>query len=209
MICVNTGIEISNPQKVAYVLILRRISKGKLRETLHLSSFSLTQSLQLCPTLCDLWAVAHQAPLWDSSGKNTGVGGHVLLQGIFPTQEFNPYLLHLLHCKEVLYPLSHLGSPVLAELFLWYISKTCTFILKDYSVCLILEILLGSRPKISFFNQESKGTDFTLGSQFLLFVFAKHPLHCAMVLIFSRIRNVEGAFSSPSSWPHKLPLEIL
>ena len=161
-------------------------------------------------TLCDPWAAAHRAPLsMGFSGQEYWSGWHVLLQGIFPTQEFNPYLLHLLHCREVLYPLSHLGNPVLAELFLWYISKTCTFILKDYSVCLILEILLGSRPKISFFNQENKETDFTLGSQFLRIVFAKHPLHCAMVLIFSRIRSVEGAFSSPSSWPHKLLLEIL
>ena len=32
-----------------------------------------------------LWAVAHQAPLsMDSPGKNTGVGRHALLQGIFP-----------------------------------------------------------------------------------------------------------------------------
>ena len=29
----------------------------------------------------------------DSSGKNTGVGCHALLQGIFPTQESNPGLL--------------------------------------------------------------------------------------------------------------------
>ena len=34
---------------------------------------------------------------WDSAGKNTGVGCHVLLQGIFPTQGWNPRLLHLLH----------------------------------------------------------------------------------------------------------------
>ena len=31
---------------------------------------------------------------WDSPGKNTGVGCHALLQGIFPTQESNPHLLH-------------------------------------------------------------------------------------------------------------------
>ena len=30
----------------------------------------------------------------DSPGKNTGVGHHVLLQGIFPTQELNQGLLH-------------------------------------------------------------------------------------------------------------------
>ena len=33
---------------------------------------------------------------WDSSEKNTGVGCHALLQGVFPTQESNPSLLHLL-----------------------------------------------------------------------------------------------------------------
>ena len=33
-----------------------------------------------CPTLVILWTVACQAPLWDSPGKNTGVGCHFLLQ---------------------------------------------------------------------------------------------------------------------------------
>ena len=45
-----------------------------------------------------LWTVAHQALLWDSLGKNTGVGYHGLLQGIFLTQGLNPCLLCLLHC---------------------------------------------------------------------------------------------------------------
>ena len=34
--------------------------------------------------------------LWDSPGKNTEVGCHTLLQGIFPTQGLNPHLLSLL-----------------------------------------------------------------------------------------------------------------
>ena len=34
---------------------------------------------------------------WDSSGKDTGVGWHALLQGIFPTQGSNLHLLCLLH----------------------------------------------------------------------------------------------------------------
>ena len=34
---------------------------------------------------------------WNFPGKNTGVGCHFLLQGIFPTQESNQHLLHLLH----------------------------------------------------------------------------------------------------------------
>ena len=48
---------------------------------------------------------------WDSPGKNTGVGYHALLQGIFLTQGSNPYLLYLLHWQEVLYHYCHLGSP--------------------------------------------------------------------------------------------------
>ena len=44
---------------------------------------------------------------WDSSGKNTGVGGRALLQGIFPTQGSNPGLPH---CRKILYHLSHQGS---------------------------------------------------------------------------------------------------
>ena len=34
---------------------------------------------------------------WDFPGKNTGVGCHFLLQGIFPTQGSNPHLFHLQH----------------------------------------------------------------------------------------------------------------
>ena len=44
----------------------------------------------------------------NSSGKNTGVGRHPLLQGIFPTQGLNPGLLC---CSWILYHLSHQGSP--------------------------------------------------------------------------------------------------
>uniref|UniRef100_A0A8B9YL87 Nucleophosmin n=1 Tax=Bos mutus grunniens TaxID=30521 RepID=A0A8B9YL87_BOSMU len=42
------------------------------------------------------------------SNSFTGVGCHALLQGIFPTQGSNPGLLH---CRQILYHLSHQGSP--------------------------------------------------------------------------------------------------
>jgi len=48
-----------------------------------------------CPTLCD---PRHFCP-WAFPGKNTGVGCHILLQGIFPTQGSN---LGLLHCSQIL-----------------------------------------------------------------------------------------------------------
>ena len=46
---------------------------------------------------------------WNSPGQNTGVGRLLLLKGIFPTQGLNPGLLH---CRQILYQLSHKGSPV-------------------------------------------------------------------------------------------------
>ena len=47
---------------------------------------------------------------WNSPGQNTGVGSLSLLQGIFPTQGLNPGLPH---GRQILYQLSHKGSPKL------------------------------------------------------------------------------------------------
>ena len=44
-----------------------------------------------------------------SPGQNTEVGSLSLLPGIFPTQGLNPGLLH---CRWILYQLSHKGSPL-------------------------------------------------------------------------------------------------
>ena len=56
------------------------------------------------------WIIAHQSPLsMDFPGKNTGVGCHFLLQGIFRIHGRNP---HLLHWQVDYLPLSHLGSPI-------------------------------------------------------------------------------------------------
>ena len=48
----------------------------------------------------------------NSPGQNTGVGSLSLLQEIFPTQGLNPGLLH---CRRILYQLSHQGSPRILE----------------------------------------------------------------------------------------------
>ena len=49
---------------------------------------------------------------WNLTGQNTGVGSHSLLQGIFPTQGSNPGPLH---CRWIIYKLSHRGSPRILE----------------------------------------------------------------------------------------------
>ena len=52
---------------------------------------------------------SHEPPLsLDFPGKNTGVGCHLLLRGIFLTQGSN---LGLLHCRQLLYLHSHQGGP--------------------------------------------------------------------------------------------------
>ena len=58
------------------------------------------------------WTVAHQflCP-WDSPDRNTGVGCHALLQGIFPTRGSNLHLLHLLHWQAGSSPLAPPGKP--------------------------------------------------------------------------------------------------
>ena len=58
-----------------------------------------------------LWPHGLYSP-WNSSGLNTGMDSHSLLQGIFPTQKFNQGLPH---CRWIFYQLSHQGSPNMFE----------------------------------------------------------------------------------------------
>ena len=54
-----------------------------------------------------LWLARLLCPL-NSPGKNTRVGSHSLLQGIFPTQGLNQGIPR---CRQIIYHLSHQGSP--------------------------------------------------------------------------------------------------
>ena len=76
--------------------------------------FVLCLVTQSCPTLCEPmgYSPLGSSVHGDSPGKNIGVGCHALLQGIFPTQESNPGLSH---CRQILYYLSHQGSPKILE----------------------------------------------------------------------------------------------
>ena len=71
-----------------------------------LSHFSCVQ------LFATLWMVAHQAPLsMDFLGKNTRVGCHAFLQGIFPTRGSNQHILCLLHWQAGALPLVPPGKP--------------------------------------------------------------------------------------------------
>ena len=51
-------------------------------------TFQFSSVAQLCTTLLAPHGLQPTRLLcpWDSPGKSTGVGGHALLQGVFPTQ---------------------------------------------------------------------------------------------------------------------------
>ena len=68
---------------------------------------------QSCRPFVTPWVVVHQAPLTRRRrqeyfpGKNSGMGSHSLLQGIFLTQGLDSGLLH---CRRILYHLSYQGN---------------------------------------------------------------------------------------------------
>ena len=85
-------IEMQIKTTTRYHLILFSINKCVSRSVVpnSLRPHGLQPTRLLCP--------------WDFPGKDTGVGCHFLLQGIFPTQGSNPGLLH---CRQILYRLSY------------------------------------------------------------------------------------------------------
>ena len=67
---------------------------------------------QKCLTPVVPWTVDHLLPLsMDSPDSNTGTSCHFLLQGILPTQEMIPCLLHLLHWQGGFLSLAPPGKP--------------------------------------------------------------------------------------------------
>ena len=72
----------------------------------------ISEVAQLCLTPCDPMGPARLLRPWNFPGKNTGVGCHFLLQGIFPTQGLNPSFWHLLLWQVDSLPEGHLGSPI-------------------------------------------------------------------------------------------------
>ena len=95
-----------SPVQAEMVIKPTRISAGKSR-LCHKDCCCLVT--QLCLILCAPWNIAHQVRLLcpcDFPGKNTGVGCHFLLQGIFLTRDQT-----CISCIGRKSPLSHQRSP--------------------------------------------------------------------------------------------------
>ena len=93
-------------------LCFRTLFRYKLNQQKEIPDILSVSSLRFmfrlvaesCPTLCNPMICP-----WNSPSRNTGVGYHSLLQGIFPIQGLNPGLLHY---WQILHRLSHQGSPL-------------------------------------------------------------------------------------------------
>ena len=87
-----------------------------------LGSKDVCLGTQSCPALCDPldYSPPDSSVHGDFPDKNTGVGCHALLQGIFPTQGSNPGLMH---CRWILCCLSHQESPRMLEWVAYHFSR--------------------------------------------------------------------------------------
>ena len=88
---------------------------------------------------------------WNSLGQNTGVGSLSHLQGIFPNQGSNPGLLH---CRQILYQLSHQGSPGILEWVAYPFSRGSSHWIKPGSPALqaySLPTKLSGKPTLSMY----------------------------------------------------------
>ena len=83
----------------AYSCLENPMDRGAWQATVHVKVKALVAPWD--PMDCSLCS-------WNSLGKNTVVGCHSLLQGIFLTQGLNPSLLH---CRQILFHLRPQGSP--------------------------------------------------------------------------------------------------
>ena len=80
---------------------------------------------------------------WESPGQDTGVGCHSLPRRSARTQDSN---LGLLHCRQILYLLSHQGSPFLPMCTVY----SCAFLLISYMLDLCVSVWKTFLPDMSY-----------------------------------------------------------
>ena len=103
---------------VMYLLLQhKRNLKNKQNKLHYLLFMYFTVCVNHSVVSDPLWLHGLQPPrllcAWNCPGKNTGVGCHSLLQGIFSSHGSKPGLLH---CGQILYCLSPQGSPCISLL---------------------------------------------------------------------------------------------
>ena len=149
---------------------------------------------QSCPTLCNPMDCSSPGSSvhGDSPGKNTGVGCHALLQGIFPTQGLNPGLPHY---RWILYHLSHQGSPGILEWVVCPFSRGSSWPLNKPGVSYIVRQTLyhwatREAPVLSFVIRVAEIFKLYLMCIILEFIFSKIKENLFVIFhLFLRINH--------------------
>ena len=131
---------------------------------------------QLCPTLCDTMDCSLSGCLnhGGSPGKNTGMGYHTLLQGIFPTQGANPGLPY---CRQILHHLNHQGSPGMVQICLInYLPPKANMTYPEFLISLNLD---SSEAGVTLFKTKQR-LDFFLSFSLL---YPQHVEQCQYTLL--------------------------
>ena len=107
------------------VLQFMELQESDMTEQLNWTDFLIMLAAKSCLAL-------RNSVYGISAGKNTGVGCHYLLQGIFPTQGSNPGLLP---CRKILYHQSHQGSIKHCIIYILYSKWIAKVLFSVYHIC--------------------------------------------------------------------------
>ena len=155
----------------------RRVGRGRgalsLPTTVFASRTTCPLSHQSCQTLCNPLDCSPPGSSVHGvfSGKNTGMGCHFLLQGIFLTQGSNP---HLLHCRRFLYHSTTRETKAfrtqclcgLPHLENWIQTHLLGDQKAPHSVTALLAILRGQFVCLSLFHRSTTGVCWSRGCLF-------------------------------------------
>ena len=104
---------------------------------------------------------------WNSAGKNTEVGCHSLLQGIFPTQESK---LGLLHCRQILYHLSYQGSAICFGIWTYDAWRFCSFLRLLWIFCIFGDSIWSLRLFVFYYCKKKKKSPLGFNGDIIEFV---------------------------------------
>ena len=112
---------------------------------------------QLCLTLCHpMDCILPGSCPWDFPGKNTGVGCHCLLQGIFVTQESNPGMLYY---RQILYHLNHQRSS--SCLYIWHWKQGTNKKKINWGLCILETFILQRIPSRRWKDNSQNGRKYS------------------------------------------------